>query len=158
MMILKIDQPGFTLKLTGLPEIRTPVEIDISKVKLDLIISQLKAYGIDDYSIKSTNVVKKKKVKRAIKTVVTVSKPNADEAQLNRIEDMLQGILEKGPQGTNKKYKMTDEKFDEDIVTDFIPSFDNDMKVEGSLGSTTESNTENLDDQAKKLKEMTRKK
>lgn len=55
MIALKISQPGLTIAIPGLKVYRTPVEIDISKIDIRIVVMYLKTNGIKKYEIVAKN-------------------------------------------------------------------------------------------------------
>ena len=55
MITLKIKQPGLTIAIPGLNVYRTPVEIDVSKIDIRVVIMYLKTSGIKKYEIVAKN-------------------------------------------------------------------------------------------------------
>jgi len=53
MTKLLIKKHGLTIRIAGLPTFRTPAEIDITKIDINLVLSELKKHGIHDYKIKT---------------------------------------------------------------------------------------------------------
>ena len=50
---LKIKDKGLMVEIPGLPPTRTPADIDISKLDLNLVITNLRKHGINNYKIVS---------------------------------------------------------------------------------------------------------
>lgn len=55
MILLIINKPGFIIQIPGLRSIRTPAEIDITKVNTNIVTTYLKQLGINDYKIISSD-------------------------------------------------------------------------------------------------------
>jgi len=51
MVILIINKPGLTISIPGLKVVRSPVEIDVSRVNVNLVLTYLKSEGISDYHL-----------------------------------------------------------------------------------------------------------
>ena len=51
MLILKIPQIGLVVTIPGVRPLRTPTEIDITNLDMNVVLSHLKMCGIDDYDI-----------------------------------------------------------------------------------------------------------
>lgn len=56
MMRLVIKQTGLFINIPGISPFRTPVEVDISKVPINLVIGEMRKNGICKYEIKTKNV------------------------------------------------------------------------------------------------------
>ena len=52
-LILTIREKGHTVQLPGKPQVRTPVEIDVTQIPLNSLILIMKNYNINDYEIMS---------------------------------------------------------------------------------------------------------
>ena len=52
-LILTIRERGHTIQLPGKPQVRTPVEIDVTQIPLNSLILMMKNYNINDYEIMS---------------------------------------------------------------------------------------------------------
>jgi hypothetical protein len=120
-LYLIIDKPGLTLKIPGVAHVRTPVKMDISKLNLNTVISELKKEGIQSftieygdktkkvYSVNDESEIKKEKTSTAITQVVderVVQRIMEDfkryigtdkniEGRLDKIESLIQALLEK---------------------------------------------------------------
>ncbi len=147
MIKLIINKPGLFLDIPGLSSFRTPVEIDITKLDVNLIISILKRDGIIDYNIISCD---DKKKKHSIKNYNRVTKEetnnskindteivteikNINEKMIERIEKLLRNFLDNDipKKETNQEIKKKEETNSKKIEDDFIPSI-NFGKIKGS--------------------------
>lgn len=95
-MILKINEPGHTIDLPGMQTVRSPVEIDISKLDVRLVMLYLSKSGIKKFEIKSgeenkrdVKVIKTKKVKEEKEEKNDVS------YRIDKIERILTMLAEK---------------------------------------------------------------
>jgi len=148
MIKLIINKPGLFLDIPGLASFRTPVEIDITKLDANLIISILKRNGITDYNIISCEKeIKKQTVKNITKNnkeetnnsqiigdEILTKIENINENMVNRIEKLLRNFLnndiikEETNQKINKKEETNNKEIEEE---DFIPQI-NFGKIKGS--------------------------
>lgn len=131
MIILKIKEVGHSVEIPGLPITRSPVDIDISKVDLRLVLMYLKNAGISNYDIVS-GVKPPKKVERKAKPPIKKIKEKSNDStniddRFNRIERMLVKLSKKtmGNTDPNKeqiinKLNELDKKIDEVQPATFI--------------------------------------
>lgn len=95
MIILKIIERGHTLSIPGLKTIRTPADIDISKLDMRSVLIHLKQAGIEKFEIVS-NTPKTSSTERP-KFNVTQSKkievPSDVDSRMKNIENMLEMLL-----------------------------------------------------------------
>jgi hypothetical protein len=150
MVKLLIKTKGMFINIPGLIPFRTPAEVDITKVNINLVVSELKKNGIEKYkiisddSISSERTINKMIVKRnSVRDNVTeIEKVDESNEILKNIKNQqksilkIEGLLEKFLNSdiltskTSYERKRTEEetsftkpkkKFD-DSVDDFIPS------------------------------------
>ncbi len=103
MIKLKVKQRGHLLIIPGIAPFRTPAKIDISNVKIRLVVSALNNAGIDDYEI-----ISKEDKKQVIYTKKDFVIPIKKELEgidnvgprLDKIERILLALSKKG----SKKY------------------------------------------------------
>jgi len=65
--MLVINKPGLTINIKGIPVIRTPTKIDISSVDINIVVMELKKYGLDHYQIIMEEVKEKESKKTSKK-------------------------------------------------------------------------------------------
>jgi hypothetical protein len=165
VIILKVKERGYYLDIPGITPFRTPADVDISKVRIQLIISYLKNCGITKYEIISKNdkevlysnkdfELPKKEKKDEIDVRLTRienaigSRKNLQEEQitnkLNALEELSKKILERESvreivytSSQDVDGKPFVEELDEDP---FIPDIDlSDLKLKGSSSETIKS-------------------
>lgn len=100
MITLVVKEKGHMINIPGLAPFRTPAKIDVSHVKLNLIISSLNNVGIKDYEI-----VSKEDKKEIIYTIEDFEFPkkmeessqdlNKIDERFNKIETILKNLLKK---------------------------------------------------------------
>lgn len=56
MMKLVIKQHGLFINIPSIPPFRTPAEVDISKVPINMVIGEMRKNGIHEYEIKTKDV------------------------------------------------------------------------------------------------------
>jgi len=109
MIILKIHEPGHTIDLPGMPSVRSPVEINITKLDTRLVMLYLAKAGIKKFEIKSDNEQIKKETKPTVvktqKSKFKEEKTNIDEQRIDKIERVLAMLAEKalGDKDSNKE-------------------------------------------------------
>lgn len=88
MIILKIKQLGQLISIPGIPECRSPVEIDISKLDIRIVMMNLNNNNIRDYEIISKEKPKKPK---QIKTQLPpkINKNNSTSKRLEILERII---------------------------------------------------------------------
>ena len=111
-IILKVRQSGLMFNLNG-QKFRSPVEIDISHMKIDPIISQMRSHGIMDYEISTigdiTKLVKSKSKDKNVENskVIIIETNNDDINKLNlkieKLEYMLNEIIDKNKDDNKEK-------------------------------------------------------
>jgi len=102
MLTLKISERGHVVNLPGMAEFRTPANIDVSKIPLNVLILKLRTYNINHYEIiselGSQKVVYKKEELEKIKTQKLDKKyiKHIDK-RLNKLEGMIKILTESKP-------------------------------------------------------------
>ena len=172
-LYLTVDRPGLTLKIPGLVEMRTPVKVDISKLNLSTIISELKRQGIENFTIEYGDKTKKKYTvesndKKEIPITVTNREQIVDErliqkiledfkknsnpdenlfTRLDKIESLIQLVLQKDlGKETIVTKDSSSKKYqqDDDDELDFIPNVNiNKMTSKGTPKTTIISTSSN---------------
>ena len=156
MIILKIKQPGQLITIPGIPNCRSPVEINISNLDIRLIVLYLKQADITDYEITSKEKIKKpKQLKKKKQIYTTVKKDNSLEKRIKALEQLILNnnsnqndtefqeqinnkldlLLNQKPNLiiTDKELKPTNKDKDPQIDDFFIPEIDTDnMKMSTS--------------------------
>ena len=162
MTILKIRDKGLYLEIPGLKPTRTPVEIDITKFDISIIMLYLRKQGIKDFQILSTT--KKEKQIVEVKKKKPLPEKNIDISdRFSRLEHMVGQLLEKSKVNTNQKLEqniemdtiktkkskvINDDPDIEELDTEkFIPNVDiSDMKIKGSVKNTIKQDNIDLSD------------
>lgn len=106
-IILKIKEKGLYVNIPGLPASRTPVDLDISKCDLSLVLSYLRSNGIKGFQIISKSDSGERILKHTdlIKKKDDTPKTEPDkklEKRLDHLEEMISSLLTKDP---NEKIK-----------------------------------------------------
>jgi hypothetical protein len=106
-LILKIKEKGFYINIPGGSPARSPVDLDISKIDLNLVLSYLRSSGIKDFSILSKSDLGEKEIKsKDIFEKKEKGKLNVDtkevEKRLDRLENLLGKLLNKKDDGVSK--------------------------------------------------------
>jgi hypothetical protein len=153
-MILIIKKAGLFLTLTGLKPFRTPAEVDISRIDLNVLRLELKRYGLRDYEIYEEPLVEVKTPKRK-------PKKNPLAEKVDAIYKMMQQMLTKEPSTVEHHYhsavqtldRLVEEKFGEPDVEEFIPEIDISDLSDVELEYRTEEG-EDVTDAAEELRKL----
>jgi len=99
MILLKIKELGMTVDLPGMAPVRSPVEIDITKMDTRLVMLYLAKAGIKKFEIISAeDQIKKETRPRVVKTQKTKEKEektNEIDSRIDKIERVLTMLAEK---------------------------------------------------------------
>ena len=95
---LKITDKGLMVEIPGIAPIRTPVEIDISKIDINLVIAVLRRSGINNYRIVSVTedgIEKTISVPQELKKKVKDKYPSDSsvDKRFDRLEGMMVNLL-----------------------------------------------------------------
>jgi hypothetical protein len=186
MVKLLIKTKGMFINIPGLIPFRTPTEVDITKVNINLVISELKKNGIEKYKIISDDSISLEKtidrtiVKRnSFRNNITEIKKIDDSSEIlknikNQQKSILkiEGLLEKFLNSdvltskTSYERKRAEEeisftkpkkKFD-DSVDDFIPSINlENINLKGTSSTRKITNKTDLSN-VEKLKNVSKNK
>jgi len=103
MIKLIIKEKGQTISLPGKAPFRTPAEVDISNMSLQLLMSTLKTYNINSYQIISevggkrvayTNKDLEKKTTKQIKKIATVKQEDDMGDRFEKLEDLIRQSIQ----------------------------------------------------------------
>jgi hypothetical protein len=181
MLTLKITEKGHYIDLPGMAPFRTPANINVSKIPLNVLIMKLKVYDITGYEIVSKlgdqKIVYKKeeleKIKEKDLNKIDKKFTKHFDKRLNKLENMIKGLMKPQPkpevninlnkeqiknvvselldQPINKKLEIEEEDM-------FIPPVNIDgMKLKGSEHTIIKQD-ENLEDSADLLSEIQKEK
>lgn len=97
-LILTIREKGHTIQLPGKPQVRTPVEIDVTQIPLNSLILIMKNYNINDYEIMSfaddrKNICKKEKKKKKQDDSQVKDYIKSLNKRFNRVENLLASLF-----------------------------------------------------------------
>jgi sulfur relay (sulfurtransferase) DsrC/TusE family protein len=167
MIILKIKDSGHTIDLPGMHGIKTPTEVNVSKMNIDLVVSILRKNGIQKFEIigqEKNN--EEQKIEPIIKKVDIIKEIYVNEKdyelhnKVNNIENLLADFMKdfkNSPVVENvikKKPKEVDEK------VDFIPTIDiSGLTSKGTISQTTSKTNDddnNIEKSAKLLTSLTK--
>lgn len=170
---LIINEKGMFVEIPGVSKFRTPAEVDVTKVKLNILVQSLHSCGITDYQIVSFD---NKETKTYTKSDFDIPKKIKAELEiddrLDRVEELLLTLLSKNQtQKVNSSEQITNrlnriekmirygsnftytEKNDgrtrvEELEEQYIPEIDvSDMKLSGkSIEVIQKSSKEDIDD------------
>ncbi len=166
MIKLIIKDVGYFVNIPNLLSFRTPVTINISKNNIDLVMTELKKLGIENFIFEKNNIKNFKKesiVKNKMEQKNNILKNI--ENRIIKIEKMLEKNSNKSSKTIIKEIIQTKEnlKNEDDIykVDEFIPNI-NTSKLEfneSSLSIKKEiNNKENINETSKLLSNMLKKK
>lgn len=179
MKKLIIKEPGLFLRIPGMGDFRTPAEIDISKIDINLVLAELRRNGISTYKIHSDEQNERKSINKQktdtkdkkyedllqsiqkqqttignienlLKTMITTSRN--PEFSIDKITSLLNDFLQSDKTMTTetKKKSKIDESFD-----DFIPEIDiNKMTLKGSNSERVIKSDRNVLKNAESLKSL----
>lgn len=181
MLTLKITEKGHYIDLPGMAPFRTPANINVSKIPLNVLIMKLKVYDITEYEIVSKlgdqKIVYKKeeleKIKEKDLNKIDKKFTKHFDKRLNKLENMIKGLMKPQPkpevninlnkeqiknvvselldQPINKKLEIEEEDM-------FIPPVNIDgMKLKSSEHTIIKQD-ENLEDSADLLSEIQKEK
>lgn len=164
-----IKSPGLFLNIAGKTPVRTPCKIDLKKVKLDVVLSELRRHGIVKYfltgdeeyiSKKETIKIQKDNGTQLVEILDEIKKN--DDKLVNKIEEILNNFLKEGVK-ISRKESIEDietptkkrSKINED-VEDFIPEINvKNLKIKGSGTSEKVIKTDdNLKNNVEQLKNV----
>jgi hypothetical protein len=98
MITLIITQKGHYLELPGVSPFRTPAQVNISHVSIPLIVSRLKASGIEKFEIVSDTKGKEEVLTQndfVVKKSVKVKKEKENyEARFNKLESLIAKLVD----------------------------------------------------------------
>ncbi len=128
MIILKVKEKGTVVDIPGTKKARAPVEIDITKVDINLVTMYLRKQGIENYSIIAVSDTGEREVLPVHKPTIKKEKKKDDgwrdniELRFNKLEHLIINFLGKkqpnstvnSEQITNKLEKL--EKLSEAII------------------------------------------
>jgi len=134
---LIIKQKGLFLRLTGITPFRTPAKVDISRLNMTLLLSELNINSVIDFQIISNSKEEKKKEK-TVPELLENLKSNSKEIkkndinvkkELNEIKSLLKNLLDKPSTVTEKIIYESSDKIEskkykrkKKISDDFIPT------------------------------------
>ena len=170
MLLLIIEDSGYTLNIPGFNEVRTPVEISVQRRDLNVIVSYLRKVGISNFHIKSGNKdpknIEQTKEEQPVKNVFINNEDPELKKKIENIENLLLSFLKdkKDPIYYNKENielvkKKAKEILENDDI-DFIPSIDiSTMSTKGNLTQTTTKmdSEDNIQESANLLKSLKKK-
>lgn len=140
MITLKIKQAGHAVAIPGLPALRSPVEVDISKLDVRVVAMYLKSSGITKYEIVAETKTQKEIYTKKDFEVEETKKSNKSDKDWKKRFNRLESILEKlltAPRNESKSEEQIINKLDklENILSNVSPSVrlpDSDGKIKNS--------------------------
>jgi hypothetical protein len=94
MIVLRVKEKGHLISIPGMNPVRSPVEVDISKFNMDLIVTKLRSQGIKNYEITEKDDDPIKKVEKKEKDVVDKSYKQEINKRFNGLEKMIYELVE----------------------------------------------------------------
>lgn len=91
MIKLIIKKVGYFLKIPGIHPVRTPAEVDISKVDINTVKSELKRQGITKYKIEGYDIKSEVKKIKSNKKQIEANNINIDDLK-NSQDKILNGL------------------------------------------------------------------
>lgn len=107
---LIIREKGRYVEIPGIPPFRSPAKVDVSKVKISILIQSLHSCGVTDYELVSTNKQGETITYNKNDFELPEKKPDNSkiENRLERLEDLLLTLLSKNKgQKTNNSEQIT---------------------------------------------------
>jgi hypothetical protein len=98
-LILKIKEKGFYINIPGVPPTRSPTDLDITKINLNLVLSFLRSSGIEDFTIISKTeseerIIRSKDILFDKKEKGKIVVDNKEvEKRLDRLENMISKLI-----------------------------------------------------------------
>lgn len=181
MLTLKITEKGHYIDLPGMAPFRTPANINVSKIPLNVLIMKLKVYDITEYEIVSKlgdqKIVYKKeeleKIKEKDLNKIDKKFTKHFDKRLNKLENMIKGLMKPQPKpevniNLNKEQiknvvselldQPINKKLEDEEEDMFIPPVNIDgMKLKSSEHIIIKQD-ENLEDSADLLSEIQKEK
>ncbi len=106
---LVIKEKGRYIRLPGMSSFRTPAKVDVTKIKINILMQALHSCGVNDYelsSISETGKILNKWTKDSINLSNKKQKEetsNINSDKLDRLEDILLALLSKKDSQKDKK-------------------------------------------------------
>lgn len=162
MIKLIIEKKGFYIELPKIPPFRTPAKVDISKLNLGQVTSELRKQGIKDYVILE-GIDKPPKRNKQKKTVSEKKTDSIDLSgfhdRFDKIEGLLQDVMNIRSEvrevrtiikGSGTEVEFDDKEKEIENVDQFVP----DVDVSGMKVKTSEFRTEKLDGDIEESSEL----
>ena len=161
MIKLIIEKKGFYIELPKIPPFRTPAKVDISKLNLGQVTSELRKQGIKDYVILEgvDKPPKRNKKKKAVSKNGTSIDLSGVHKRFDKIEGLLQEVMNTRSEvrevrtiikGSDTEVKFGDKEKEIENVDQFVPEVD----VSGMKVRTSEFKTEKLDSDIEESSEL----
>jgi len=150
MIILKIKDPGFLIEIPGIKPCRSPVDIDITKLNMRVVLSFLKSSSIINYQIvseeesfKPVRAVKKRVASNVVTNPkIETSNENINLEQINDKLDNLERLLSKTNHG-----KLIEKEPEVEEIDAFIPNVDTSkMKIKSKSLKIIKQDSEEVND------------
>jgi len=116
MITLKIKKPGHIIEIPGLPTLRSPVDIDITKLDMRKVAIYLKTAGINQYEI-----ISEKEITKKVYTHKDFEKKKSEKEEViqldidkrfNKLEKMMLTLLTKKTSNVESEKEQITDKLD----------------------------------------------
>lgn len=120
-IILKVVQPGIMFKLNK-KSFRSPVSVDITHLKIDNIVSQMRSLGIKDYEITTSDIKNIHENVKNDKIIILESKSDDIDRlnfRINKLENMLHELIDqscKDKKEIDREQNIKDIRSDEKMI------------------------------------------
>jgi len=120
-IILKVTQPGIMFKLNK-QKFRSPVSVDITYMKIDHIVSQMRLLGVKDYEIMTVGLENIKDPIKKNKVIILEGKSNDIDrlnSRINRLENILHELIDqshKDKKEIDREQNIKDIRSDDKII------------------------------------------
>jgi len=181
---LVITEKGRYVEIPGISAFRTPAEVDVTKVKLAILIQSLHSGGISNYKIVSSDNKKERiYTEQDFKTPKKEIKPDEVSNRLDRMEELLlklvsdrtsqksnsseqitnrlnriERLMRKGQKIVYKDLKSGDTPLVEELEDQFIPDINvSEMSISGKTTEIVEKkSSKDIDDAVDLLSNLTK--
>jgi len=149
MIVLKVKEKGHLLNIPGMIPVRSPVEINISKFNVDLVITSLRKQGIKNYEITESDDTSDKKIERKQPAEIVVKEDKFYREEINKkftnLENMISELVKNRTGNTNENKEQITDKLDTlELLTRHLLNKQRDDILEEKL-SKDEPEIEELD-------------
>jgi len=182
---LVIKEKGMYVTLPGMPPFRTPAKVDVSKIKISILIQTLHSCGVNDYELYSVSDTGET-IKKLSNDDITPNKKQKTtdySDKLDRLEGMMLALLSKKESHNSKNSEQITNRLSriermlklgsrvepnninnnkhpiiEEMEDQFIPTIDvSEMQIKGKSSATLEkASKEDIDNAVDLLSSLTK--